>query len=226
MKLHRLLHHTQDLPDWATVLPGTRNPWQHLAVTTRGIITPGNAISLLGFGLVCTGLWAMVQHAFIAGFVWIVLGRLCDLLDGMVADRTGTKSPLGEATDAGFDKAGAVLALITASVTGVVPWWVAALVGIQNIVNVVIGLVGRRRKTGLHPALTGKLSTALEWIALAGFILAAGGYKSWIIPAYVLLAAALGLGVYASASYIRRITTAGMVRGKHAYIGRSFKPNR
>jgi len=49
------LHHTNGRPDWEAVEPARRNYWQRIAVVTRAIVTPGNALSTLGLGLVLIG---------------------------------------------------------------------------------------------------------------------------------------------------------------------------
>jgi cardiolipin synthase (CMP-forming) len=156
--------------------------------------------------LVIAGLVSIVNHDLITGFWLIVIGRLCDLIDGAVAHRTGTKSPLGEAVDASFDKIGALGVLILFAAREIVPWWAIVLVGVQNIANIVIGYLGRRRKLSIHPELAGKLSTAFLWVSFFTFILARAYNDGWLWPAYITLIPAFGLGLVATALYGKQLT--------------------
>ncbi len=201
------LHQTTGLPDWATVNPTKRTRWQWIAARTNGFVTPANFVSLLGLALVIYGLFLITGQHFIAGLVFVCVGRLCDVIDGAIADRTGTKSPLGESVDASFDKIGALLTLIVFGAQENAPWWVIILIAVQNIVNVGLSVIGKHRKVAVHPSHTGKLSTAFEWAGFFCFLLAVAASSLWLWPAYILLAIALVLGVYATTNYVRIVLT-------------------
>lgn len=199
------LHHTSGSPDWENIPPEARNRWQRVAAGTQGIVTLPNFLSVVGFGLVAAGLWCIVQGNVLGGTGLVAAGRLCDILDGMVAASTGTKSPLGEATDAGFDKLSAITALIVLGVEHIVPRWAVAIIGAQNMTNVIIGIIGRHRRLLVHPVRTGKIATALEWAAFLCFIMTTGTSAMWQWPAYILTGAALLLGIHATISYRRKL---------------------
>lgn len=157
--------------------------------------------------MVCIGLGYVVQGELLTGVIITAGGRICDLLDGIVAERTGTKSPIGGATDASFDKLGALAALLVLGTEQIVPWWAVALIGAQNTANSIIGAIGLHRRLKVRPVQAGKLSTALEWAAFFWFILTADNLTLWHWPAYVLLGAALILGIYATIAYARALST-------------------
>lgn len=198
-------HLSATSPDWQRVREGERTYWQRLAVRTKGVVTPGNITSFIGVTLVIIGAVAVAEGNHWQGLICIGIGRLCDILDGIIAHKTGTKSPLGEATDASFDKIGAIATLIVFGATNLLWWPVAVLIGLQNLTNSFIGLIGRQRKYRLHPLPVGKLSTAGEWVALLGFGLAAalgqGQTSGLSLGAYAILAASLALGLYATVGY-------------------------
>jgi hypothetical protein len=50
------LHRADKIPDWERVPETYHNSWQRIAKRTRGIITPGNIVSLAGGVLVGAGL--------------------------------------------------------------------------------------------------------------------------------------------------------------------------
>jgi cardiolipin synthase len=200
------LHQTTGRPDWEAIKPNHWNIWQQLAARTKGVFTPANVISLSGVILVIIGLVYIVNGDLVTGFWLIVVGRVCDLIDGAVAHRTGTKSPLGEAVDASCDKIGALGVLIIFATEHVVPWWVIVFVGAQNVANVVIGYLGRQRKLSIHPVLSGKLSTASLWASFFSFILARAYSGSWLWVAYSTLVPAVILGVVATLRYARQLS--------------------
>src|SRR5579862_7066069 len=96
---------------WASVPPENQNPFQKVAAATKGIVTPGNAVSIAGAGLVATGLKNIATGETAKGVIQVGAGRAADLLDGTAAEATGTKSPIGEAVDVGVDKAELVAAV-------------------------------------------------------------------------------------------------------------------
>jgi phosphatidylglycerophosphate synthase len=199
------LHQSSNVPDWQLVAPAKRTQWQQLAAATHGVLTPGNLVSLLGVVLVFAGLVLVVSHDYLPGLTAVLLGRLCDMLDGIVADRTGTKSPFGEGVDASLDKLGALATLIVLAAEDIVPWPVALIVGAQNVANSVIALIAKLRHVHLHPLTEGKLGTAGQWIGLAGFMAIAGiGPRSdwmWLALSYGVLGASLVVGAYATVRY-------------------------
>lgn len=204
------LHRTGKLADWTHVNPGQRNGWQKLASQTHGILTPGNAISCLGLGLVFAGLAAIVMHLYLSGVILLTVGRLADILDGILAQRTGTKSPLGEAVDAGFDKIGALASLIVLAVEGLLPWPVAVVIGLQSIANILLALYARSKKSVIHPSRIGKLSAVGIWAVILLFALCkplqdysvsfANGLKDFC---YVFAIAAIAFSLMATYGYAK-----------------------
>lgn len=204
------LHHTSGRPDWATVPSAERTNWQRMAARTGGAITPGNIITAVGFILVLIGLVGILRHAYWWGFALIVLGRLCDILDGLAAEATGTKSPLGEALDVACDKAGSILSFGALLLAHVISWPVAALLLLPNLSIIAFTRLAARRHTKLHPARSGKLAMAATWAALICFLLATAlrlSSHSWLeITGDVFTALAFVLGAWASAVYWRDIS--------------------
>jgi phosphatidylglycerophosphate synthase len=195
------LHHANGEPDWAPVPSKDRNIWQRVAAGTNGLVTPGNAISVVGFLLVLTGATAVLLRQLLLAFWCIVVGRLADLADGVVADRTGTKSPLGEAVDATLDKLGVLGVVIAFGFGHILAWWALCLVVVQNGTTSIIAYLCRKRRLHVQPSRTGKWATACLWLAFFGFLLAAASGRSWLWPAYISLIVALALGAMATIGY-------------------------
>ena len=210
------MHQAGDKPDWAMIPPNKRNFWQQFAADTQGFGTPGNALSVIGFMCVLCGLWIVVTRSLWEGTILISIGRIADLVDGMIAHRTGTKSPFGRLLDASLDKAGALLSLFIFAAVGVLPIWIAAFIAAQNITNIALSTYAPWRHTLLKPSLAGKLSTAAFWLTIVGFVGATLLHESTpafiYVPAYfiayIVTALALMLGVIASLGYLNVIRMA------------------
>lgn len=165
MKLHR----AGKQGEWETVKPSARNVWQRLAARTNGYITPANVVSVAGFLLVLDGLEKVADGVFWRGIILLAVGRLADLLDGMIAEATHTKGPKGEALDAGLDKLAALVALIIFYAHGQLPWAPALLIALESFGVSIIVAVGMRRGVTVHPGVSGKLATFAAWGVLLWF---------------------------------------------------------
>lgn len=166
------LHRAGPKADWEVTPKNERNVWQKVAAQTRGILTPANVMSVIGAVLVFLGLYYIITNELILGFVCVAFGRFADLLDGALAQATGTKSSVGEAVDAGLDKIIVFVAIIAFMVGGAVPLWAAVIIAVRNVIIMTIGLLGKAHHITLHPSRTGKYASATEWAAILLFILA------------------------------------------------------
>ena len=168
MKLHRV----SGEPDWSAVATQDRNTWQRLASASKGVVTPGNVVTVLGLTLVILGLIAIDRHDYWLGLILLAIGRLADLLDGWLADRTGTKSPLGEAADVLADKAATIFTLAVFFMDKLVPWPLLGLALLPHLIITLLPLTKSWRQHRLHPSRAGKLSMAMLWVSIPGVILA------------------------------------------------------
>lgn len=193
MKLHRVGKRA----DWDRLKARNRNNWQKVAVKTHGIITPGNIISMVGFGLVVSGLWFMYIDQVLLGVLMVGVGRLLDIADGMLADKTGTKSPLGEVVDATIDKAEIALALPVLVITQVLLPWQALVIVALHALNVVLIFITKVRGMLPHASQSGKYATTVQWVAIVlyGVIKNNPSLRSisWLSHAVFNLALILGL---------------------------------
>lgn len=202
MQLHRVLGKA----DWSDVKPETRNLWQRLAVSSHGVATPANVVTLIGLAMVLYGLYAVHQQHYWVGLSMIVTGRMADLLDGFLADKTGTKSPLGEAMDVVADKAATILTISVFFVDKLAPWPLMLLALLPQVIIMVLPLFQWHQGNRQHPSRAGKLSMALLWVSLTGFVLipaldSGTSWLAWIFNAGLLVSAALNF--YSAARYIR-----------------------
>lgn len=202
MKLHRV----GKKPDWEKLRDRQRNFWQRLAVRTHSIVTPANIISILGLVLVVTGLVQIYDQEFWSGLAYVIVGRIFDILDGVIADKTGTKSHLGEVVDGTIDKLQMAIALPILVLASVLFWWQAVILFVLHSANALAGLVIKLRGGEFHTSRMGKYATTAQWEALALYLLlkALGWAGATLVLAHVVFAISVLMGIQASRGYAKQ----------------------
>ena len=198
MNLHRAKK-----ADWQKVSPEQYNSFQKLAAATNGFLTPANVITVIGLSIVIYGLVIILQGYFLGGLLLLAAGRLLDVVDGVVAEFTKTKSPIGEIFDAAADKAGTILTILVLFFAGVGEWWLIAALIIPQIVILIVVYLKQRQNIRVHPTRQGKLSMALAWVGVVALLVnkELGGYIPLQAAVYVIIFVSLALGGYAIWQY-------------------------
>ncbi|HUP26644.1 MAG TPA: CDP-alcohol phosphatidyltransferase family protein [Candidatus Limnocylindrales bacterium] len=201
MKLHRV----GKKADWDKLKARNRNNWQRLAVKTHGIITPGNIISVVGFVLVVTGLWYIYNNHTILGVMAVLTGRVLDIADGILADKTGTKSPLGEVIDASIDKLEIALALPVMVISAILLPWQAIVLVVQHLANVIFAGITKARGILPHASRSGKYATTAQWgsVVLYGIAKANLDHIGLRSTGHVIFGLSVVLGLMATAGYAK-----------------------
>lgn len=209
--LHRSMHRS----DWGSLDSSEWNIWQKIAAHTFGIITPGNVVSCGGALLVAIGLIHLTNEVTLWGVLFVAIGRAADAVDGFVADKTGTKSMVGEAIDSTMDKLVAGAALITVYIHELLPAVVIALIAVHTIANSVIAIIGRLRRIEIHPSLYGKLATFLIWVTILMYLVyyvaeykteTQPGADALLVVAWGLFVAFAVLATQSTVAYIKQLT--------------------
>lgn len=142
-------------------------------------------------------------HHWQAFFLFAGAG-LTDLLDGFIARRFHQTSALGAALDPAADKflmttAFVLLAWRTDGMVAPIPVWVAILAITRDLVISFYSFasVDRLTDSKFHPSLLGKLSTAMQLIAISlSLFFNALGHRPWmdlLLPTMYWVVAALVL---------------------------------
>lgn len=197
------LHRASAKADWESIESGQRTRLQRLAAATHGYLTPANVLTVIGLCIVLNGLIALYDGSFWSAAILLVVGRLLDIADGLVAQATKTKSPLGELFDATADKVGTFLTIIVLFVANVTYWeLIVALILPQLIISGLV-LYKKQKGTKIHPTRPGKLSMAFAWVAIVGVIVvkALGGFMPLAMLMDALIALSFILGIYALWQY-------------------------
>jgi cardiolipin synthase len=136
-----------------------------------------NAISLLRIALIAPILWSIAHNGYEQALILFVLAGFSDGLDGYLAKRFNWHTRMGALLDPIADKLLVAGTFITLVYTGDVPFWLAAIVVLRDIVivggatayNFLIGPVEG------EPTRISKLNTALELLFIL-FVLSRAGF--------------------------------------------------
>lgn len=157
------LHRAGNRADWEKVPASQRNIWQKVAASTSGVVTPANLVSLIGAAITIIGLVRLVNDLSFLNILLVTFGRLADIADGYVAQKTMTKSPLGEVIDATVDKLLAFVAVLALAIANLAPLVIIILIFLYSIFNSIVSGAAKLRDRPIHPSREGKLAGAACW---------------------------------------------------------------
>ncbi len=170
------LHRAESTADWDKCRPSERNIFQKVAATTKGVVTPGNFLTLMGGACVGSGLVDVHNGKTKRGTWKIGIGRVADIFDGAVADITGTKSSLGEMLDATVDKLTMLGIVAVFCKKDIISKRTAVHIIGQNFANVATTAVAKQLDLEIHPSEMGKKTMVLQGMTLGFNGLAAAAF--------------------------------------------------
>lgn len=142
-------------------------------------------------------------------FILFAAAGFTDLLDGLIARAFNQRSDLGAVLDPAADKmlmttAFILMAWRTQGMTAPIPVWVAILAISRDLLIsfYAFASVDRLSDSKFHPSLLGKLSTAMQLIAVSlGLLFNALGPRTWMDPFlpemyYLVAALVLASGIH------------------------------
>lgn len=132
--------------------------------------------------------WDFPNHAYWATAVFVV-AMATDQLDGWLARRSGTSSPLGKLLDPVADKVLVLAALVMLIGEGVAPAWMVALIVVREILVSGLRLAAIERRVVLGARELGRVKTWAQAVAAAVAGFAAAGAWSDNVAWWTLLLA-------------------------------------
>jgi len=149
------------------------------------IITVPNLLTVFRMALIPVFVSLLFYQKFLLALAAFVLAGITDGLDGLLARRFHQQSPLGRILDPVADKMMLVTSFVVLSMRSVfpapmpkhlpVPFWVTITV-ISRDVFILVGAAAINMVTGFRgfqPSLLGKISTAVQILAVAAVMVAA-----------------------------------------------------
>jgi cardiolipin synthase len=173
-------------------------------MANKNPLTLPNALTLLRILAVPFFAIAVWYGHYWQAFIVFAAAGFTDLLDGFIARTFNQSSELGAVLDPAADKllmttAFVLMAWRTQGMTAPIPVWVAILaISRDGLISFyAFASVDRLSDSKFHPSLLGKLSTAMQLVAITfGLFFNAIGHRSWmdhILPEMYWLVAALAL---------------------------------
>jgi cardiolipin synthase len=149
------------------------------------IVTLPNILTIFRMVLIPVFVTLLFYQRFTTALVVFIVAGITDGLDGLLARRFDQRSQLGTILDPVADKLMMVTAFVVLSLRSIyphpvpshlpIPFWVTVTV-ISRDVFIVVGAAAINIMTGFRgfrPSLLGKVSTAVQIVAIAAIILAA-----------------------------------------------------
>jgi len=126
----------------------------------REVFNVPNFLSFLRIALVPVFLWFLLEEMFVTAVTILAIAGLTDFLDGFLARKLNQTTKLGKMLDPVADRLYIFATLLALSATGYVPWWLAGLVILRDLLMLislpVLASVGHR---SLPVHYLGKAST-------------------------------------------------------------------
>ena len=97
------------------------------------VINVPNLLSFLRIALVPVFLWLLLDEMFLAAIAVLAFAGLTDFLDGYLARKLNQTTKLGKMLDPVADRLYIFATLLALSATGYVPWWLAGLVILRDV---------------------------------------------------------------------------------------------
>jgi CDP-diacylglycerol--glycerol-3-phosphate 3-phosphatidyltransferase len=132
--------------------------------------------------------WDFPNHAYWATTVFIV-AMATDQIDGWLARRSGTSTPLGKLLDPVADKVLVLAVLVMLVGEGVAPGWMVALIVVREILVSGLRLAALERGVVLGARDLGRIKTWAQFVAAAIAGYAAAGAWSDDVAWWALLIA-------------------------------------
>lgn len=157
-----------------------------------------NFLSFLRIALVPVFLWFLLEEMFVSAITVLAVAGLTDFLDGYLARKLNQTTKLGKLLDPVADRLYIFATLLALSATGYVPWWLAGLVILRDLLMLislpVLASVGHRT---LPVHYLGKAST---FALLYAFPLLLMG-KIFTEAAFIITPAAWAFALWGVALY-------------------------
>ena len=113
-----------------------------------GVFNVLNFFSFLRIALVPVFLWFLLEEMFVSAITVLAIAGLTDFLDGYLARKLNQTTKLGKLLDPVADRLYIFATILALSATGYVPWWLAGLVILRDLLMLislpVLASVGHR----------------------------------------------------------------------------------
>ncbi|SEQ31945.1 cardiolipin synthase [Ectothiorhodospira magna] len=150
-----------------------------------------NTITLLRIALTGPIIWALATHQYVLVLWLLLVAGLSDGLDGWLVRRYGWYTRLGGYLDPLADKILMMGTYFTVAWTGLLPWWLVAVVVARDLI-IVLGAMAFRamtRSLEMQPLFISKANTFFQIVLVLSVIVNAGvlALPVWYLDGLLLL---------------------------------------
>lgn len=153
---------------------------------TDRVITVPNVLSLIRLLAVGVFGWLILDGQDVAAVILLAASGATDWLDGFLARRLKQRTALGAKLDPVADRLYILMAVVTLTVRGIMPWWLLAILVARDVMLVL--LIPSLRRSGVlalpvnsvGKAATMSLLLALPLILLAATPMLEASFFGWI----------------------------------------------
>ncbi len=150
-----------------------------------------------------------LMHYYIAATVVFILASLTDMLDGKIARKYNLVTNFGKIMDPLADKVLVYAAFCLLIETGLMPGWMLIVILAREFVVSGVRTVAAADGIVIAAAMSGKIKTVLQMIAVPLLILANGKYPGLFgqfinISSLIFLWASLVMTIYSGVEYVAK----------------------
>lgn len=131
------------------------------------IVTVPNVLSFIRLLLVPVFFVLVVVHRDLLALILLAISSVTDFIDGQIARRFNQVTRLGQLLDPAADRLFILAALLGLAISGVIPWWLAAVTISRDALLIVLGITLANHGYGPLPVHSlGKFATFCLFFAL------------------------------------------------------------
>ncbi len=172
-----------------------------------------NILTMCRFALIPPIFISIINHNYVAAFIFLTLSGITDILDGAIARKFNFITNFGKLIDPLADKTTQISTLIALSLAGIIPYWILILVFIKETIMIAGASFLYGKKLVVSSRWYGKLATVVFYIAIVASLIVNYFGFACRIDIYIYYIA-LFLTIFALVMYFREFYQKGYVNKK------------
>ena len=125
-----------------------------------------NILTMCRFVLIPPIFISIINHNYVAAFIFLTLSGITDILDGAIARKFNFITNFGKLIDPLADKTTQISTLIALSFAGIIPYWILTLVFIKETIMIAGASFLYGKELVVSSRWFGKMATVIFYIAI------------------------------------------------------------
>ena len=169
-----------------------------------------NILTMCRFILIPPIFISIINHNYVAAFIFLTLSGITDILDGAIARKFNFITNFGKLIDPLADKTTQISTLIALSFAGIIPYWILTLVFIKETIMIAGASFLYGKKLVVSSRWYGKLATVVFYIAIVASLIVNYFEFTCRVDIYIYYVA-LALTIFALLMYFKEFYQKGYV---------------